>query len=197
VRIAPLAACAMAIRVLEERRATTVATRVATATRSPWPPGSVATVSSPATMPTKTPDTRRTAFKPRSPMGALSAMNAAIGAKNGAEPCRRCVAMSHATVAAATPCTCGQTAAARSRSPLDMEQELASEAPAGARRDDRQPRGWSRRSLGEIGTFTPRLRPTSRTATHTKAPSAGNTGLLLPAFWAMTRIAAPSSAGTA
>jgi hypothetical protein len=53
------------------------------------------------------PPAARNAFSPRSPSGALSAITAAIGAKNGSVFPTKRSAISHATVAAAVPCTTG------------------------------------------------------------------------------------------
>jgi hypothetical protein len=59
--------------------------------------------SSAAPIPNTTPTSSRTAFSPRSPSGALSAMTAAIGAKKGWWWSMTWTAITQATVAAAVP----------------------------------------------------------------------------------------------
>ena len=52
-------------------------------------------------------------------------------------------------------------------------------------------------SVRAAGSRTRNHRPSTRTTTHSITPSTGKAGLVLPACWATTRTAAPSSAGTA
>src|SRR5699024_11028369 len=71
----------------------------------PYPLPVRAIDSSPTRMPMTTPTSIRTALLPRSPPTVLSAMTAAIGAKNGEWSCMRLPATIHATVAATAHCS--------------------------------------------------------------------------------------------